>query len=221
MLMSIGDVIGLTREQFEIVNIIVGWIAVFVMDDLSRLKKATKMVLHNDAVFKDIGSCAAAVRERIRVMGHIAQHISIFPCLATTSPGRGIFTLSTIHWVVFASEKMTFAIHRIVLAANVPMVRRVGVSLVSVRNGATYGAENPLVFFICCHFLSALKTLNGFLELFIERSLAISITKPSALCDTRLVVGDRLTMFTNYLGRFPGLRHDRPPAKVSLRLLVL
>ena len=67
--MTISHVFSLAREQFEIVNAVVGLVAVLVVYDLGRFEVAAQVLLHDVTVFEDVGKAGLFGIRRMRMAG--------------------------------------------------------------------------------------------------------------------------------------------------------
>lgn len=122
--------LGLTAEQFKIINAVVLWITVFVVYDFFRSKISSDVLFHYEAMFKNIFSSRRFDIRRIRVfIINNDKDITIFPGFLSAFPAGSISFSSTIHWIIFACSSYT--IHWIVFPAYIAMVGWVGICEVS------------------------------------------------------------------------------------------
>lgn len=129
--MPVPDMFRLRSIQPKILYSVVTRVAVYVVDDLARFKIAAQVLLHNVAVFKDVLELALLMLIgwiRMIVRGH-NKRISIFSDFAATLPVTRQFFALAKHGIGLARHSPT--IHRVFVAAYVPLVRRVGIGKIS------------------------------------------------------------------------------------------
>lgn len=138
--MGFFDVLGLAREQLQIIYVVIARITINMMHDLFRFQIAPKMLFHDVSVFKqvfrprrfDIGGMGVAI-------GNDHQDIAIVPYLSAAVPSRRLLLSLSVHGIVFTLHALT--IHRIILAAYIAVVGGVCISQVQECAGATLGAK--------------------------------------------------------------------------------
>lgn len=99
------------------------------------------MFLHYVSVFKNIFKPGLLFVARIRVIvGGNNKYISITPYLSPTFPPRGKFIALAIHRVVGSIK--SFAVHRVVFAAQIPVITWIQIRLISGGHVAAFRTVN-------------------------------------------------------------------------------
>lgn len=122
--MSLADVLRLTSVQAQVVQCVVRWVAVNVVDNLGRIKITTKRLFNYPSMFKDVlhprwfHVCGVRM-----IVSRDHEHVSISPNLPATLPAWREVLAFAVHGVGFAGKPAP--IHGVALAADIAGVRRV------------------------------------------------------------------------------------------------
>lgn len=137
--MCVAHVFRLVGIQLQIFNSVITWIFVYMVDYFLRFKISSDVLLHNVSVLKNVFQVAWLVLvSRVRmIVGSDNQDITITANFASTFPARGFVFALTVHGIVFSLQSL--AVHRIVFAGNIAMIRGVGVCEVFCCSGAAFG----------------------------------------------------------------------------------
>lgn len=158
--MCVKHVIGLRGIKLQVINNIVRWITVNVMDDFVWIKIASDMLFHEQAVFKNILCSGVLFVGGVWVVVWCYYiNISIRPCFTASVPSRRFLFAHTEHRII--STRHAFPVHGIVRSRNIPMIRRIGVSKIAVGN-CTANRAKPfsLTAWIYPNILATLKTIT-------------------------------------------------------------
>lgn len=135
--MGIPDMFGLRSVQSKIPYGVIAGIAVYVVDDLARFKITTDILLHNVTMLKDVlqSSLFFLICWIWVIVGRCDKGIPVFSYPAAALPVGGKLPAFTIHRVSFSNHAL--AIHRIFIAAYIPVIGWVGIGKVAGGHGAT------------------------------------------------------------------------------------
>lgn len=158
----------LIGEQGQVINRVIRFVAVNVMDNFFWIKEPAEMLLHYMAMLKNVtGAALSGVSNRMGVILRRGdENISIFTYLSSTIPAGAKFAPSAIHSVALSrhialrEKGAVLGVHWVIFARHVSMIRRIGVGKITRRSCATVRA----ILLICGRelpkFFAALDTGN-------------------------------------------------------------
>lgn len=159
---------GLIGKQSQVINRVVRFVAVNMMNNLFWVKEAPNMLFHHMAMLKNIAG--AAISRMSNGMGMILrrgnENIPVFAYLSATVPARAKLALSAKHPVALARhialwKKSTLGrVHWVVLARHVSMIGRVCVGKIACRSCTTVRAVFLIRGWILPKLIAALGTGN-------------------------------------------------------------
>ena len=117
---------GLAGEQLKIVNRVIRWIAVNVMDYLAWVKETTKILFHYVTMFENVFSARRLDIRGVRmIIWSNNHHVTIFSFFASARPSWSFVFDFAKHRIIRSG--FTTPIHRVIHPSNVTMVSWIGV----------------------------------------------------------------------------------------------
>lgn len=141
--MTLAHVVGLISKQLQIINAVVAWVFVNVVNYFLGLKISSEMLFHDEAMLKHVFQSRLFGIRGIRMVIRNNNHdIPILTDSFAPRPSWCKFLSFPIHRIISALQ--SFPIHRIVRSSYISVVGWIGVGQVASCNSTTDRAIFPV-----------------------------------------------------------------------------